>query len=55
MLDLDWSERKDLAHVVSLRMLGAGLRVCPNVVRSFPFNALLIDVKLRRRLGARLV
>lgn len=55
MLDLDWSERKDLAHVVSLRMLGAGLRVCPDVVRSFPFNALLIDVKLRRRLGARLV
>lgn len=55
MLDLDWSGRKDLAHTLSLRMLGAGLRVFPDVVRSFPFNALLLDVKLRRRLGARLV
>lgn len=55
MLGLDWSEGKDRAHVVSLRVLGASLRIFPDVVRSFPFNALLLDVKLRRRLGKPLV
>ncbi len=55
MLDLPWTETQDRLHSVSLRMLGASLRIFPDVVRSFPFNALLLDVKVRRRLGARLV
>ncbi len=55
ILELDWSSGKDLAHIASLRMLGAGLRLFPDFVRSFPFNALLLDVKVRRRLGKRLV
>ena len=36
-------------------LLGAALAPLPDVVRTFPFNLLLADVALRRRLGRPLV
>lgn len=55
LLELEWSGTDDLVHTVSLRALGALLAPLPDAVRAFPFNLLLLDVAVRRRLGLSLV
>jgi uncharacterized protein (DUF2236 family) len=55
LLGLDWSGTQDLWHSASLRAIGAALTPLPDVLRAFPFNLLLADVALRRRLGKPLV
>ena len=55
LLELEWSGTQDLWHATSLRALGAALALLPDVLRAFPFNLLLVDVALRRRLGRPLV
>jgi uncharacterized protein (DUF2236 family) len=54
-LGLQWSGHDDLVHAAALRLLGTALTPLPDVLRAFPFNLLLADVALRRRLGLRLV
>lgn len=55
LLGLDWSGTQDLWHAASLRAIGAALTPLPDVLRAFPFNLLLADVAVRRRLGKPLV
>ena len=55
LLGLEWSGTQDLWHATSLRALGAVLTLLPDALRAFPFNLLLADVALRRRLGRPLV
>ncbi len=55
LLGLEWSGTQDLWHATSLRALGAVLTALPDALRAFPFNLLLADVALRRRLGRPLV
>lgn len=55
LLGLEWSGTQDLWHAASLRALGAALTPLPDALRAFPFNLLLADVALRRRLGRPLV
>ena len=55
VLGLEWSGTQDLWHTASLRALGAALTPLPDTLRAFPFNALLVDVAVRRRLGRSLV
>ena len=55
LLGLEWSGTQDLWHATGLRVLGAALTPLPDVLRAFPFNLLLADVALRRRLGRPLV
>ena len=55
LLGLDWSGTQDLWHAATLRVLGAALTPLPDTLRAFPFNLLLADVALRRRLGRPLV
>lgn len=54
-LDLPWTERQERRHRRVLRALGAVLRHLPEPVRVFPFNWLLVDVAIRRRLGRSLL
>ena len=55
LLGLEWSGTQDLWHAASLRVIGAALTPLPDALRCFPFNALLLDVAVRRRLGRPLV
>ena len=55
LLGLEWSGTQDLWHATSLRLLGAALGPLPDTVRAFPFNLLMLDVAVRRRLGRPLV
>jgi uncharacterized protein (DUF2236 family) len=55
LLGLEWSGAQDLWHATSLRVLGAALTHLPDVLRALPFNLLLADVAVRRRLGRPLV
>jgi uncharacterized protein (DUF2236 family) len=55
LLGVEWSGTQDLWHAASLRALGAALWPLPDTLRAFPFNLLLLDVALRRRLGRSLV
>ncbi|WP_051407014.1 oxygenase MpaB family protein [Nocardia sp. CNY236] len=54
-MGLTWSQREDqvLDHV--LRTLGAASAALPQPIRVFPYNAYLLDMRLRRRLGRPLV
>ncbi len=54
-LEVPWTERQERAHARSLRVLGTVAKPLPDVIKAFPFNVLLLDVKLRRRFGRRLV
>ncbi len=55
LLGLRWSDREERMHARSLRVLGSVLGMLPDRVRRFPFDLLLADVDLRRRLGRPLV
>jgi uncharacterized protein (DUF2236 family) len=55
LLDLEWSGTADLWHATSLRVLGTALTPLPDALRAFPFNLLLADLAVRRRLGRPLV
>ena len=54
-MQLEWSEDDELRFARLLRRVGAVQRRLPRAVRRFPFNWLLLDVRLRSRLGRRLV
>lgn len=54
-MGMTWTARQDKLLARILRTLGAAEGVLPTPVRSFPLNAYLMDMRLRRRLGLRLV
>ncbi|WP_327109978.1 oxygenase MpaB family protein [Nocardia sp. NBC_01730] len=54
-MDLTWTERDDRALDRILRVLGTAETRLPRPVRLFPFNAYLLDMRVRRLLGLRLV
>lgn len=54
-LGVTWSPRQERRHAALLRAYGRVCRRLPNVVRTFPFNALLLDVRVRRLLRRPLV
>ncbi|MRH91197.1 DUF2236 domain-containing protein [Nocardia sp. SYP-A9097] len=54
-MGMSWSPRQDRALARILRTVGAAEQLLPTPVRVFPINAYLIDMRLRRRLGLRLV
>lgn len=55
LMGLRWSQRQERVHATSLRTLGRVLDLLPDTLRAFPFNWLLLDVAVRRRLGRALV
>ncbi|WP_067534525.1 oxygenase MpaB family protein [Nocardia crassostreae] len=50
-----WSPRQDRLLATTLKAIGAAESVLPVPVRSFPLNYYLLDMRVRRRLGLRLV
>lgn len=54
-MGMAWSPRQDRALARMLRSLGAVENHLPTAVRAFPLNAYLMDMRVRRRLGLRLV
>ncbi|MGW4241333.1 oxygenase MpaB family protein [Nocardia sp. NPDC004722] len=54
-MGMTWSPRQDRLLARLLRVVGTAEGVVPAPVRSFPLNAYLMDMRLRRRLGLRLV
>ncbi|MEC3952126.1 oxygenase MpaB family protein [Nocardia sp. CDC153] len=54
-MGMTWTPRQDRALARMLRVVGAAESVVPTPIRAFPLNAYLLDMRLRRRLGLRLV
>ncbi|OAK55540.1 oxygenase MpaB family protein [Rhodococcoides kyotonense] len=54
-MELPWDPVKERRFALLLRVLALGNRMTPVVVRQFPFNALLWDVRRRMRSGRKLV
>ncbi|MFI6868599.1 oxygenase MpaB family protein [Nocardia sp. NPDC050406] len=54
-MGMTWTPRQDRLLDQLLRTLGAAESHLPTPVRTFPLNAYLMDMRLRRRLGMRLV
>ncbi|WP_345493090.1 oxygenase MpaB family protein [Nocardia callitridis] len=54
-MGITWSERDERRLDRVLRTLGATSAALPKPLRMFPFNAYLIDMRIRRRLGRGLV
>lgn len=54
-MGLRWSERDARVHAALLRTIGRLSRLFPHVVRAFPLNYLLADVRRRVRAGRRLI
>ncbi|WGX99131.1 oxygenase MpaB family protein [Nocardioides sp. L-11A] len=54
-MGLSWTDRQQRRFDRLLRTAGAVERRLPRVLRNFPFNLWLADMRLRRRLGRRLV
>lgn len=54
-MGLRWSERDARVHAALLRMIGRLARPFPHVVRAFPLNFLLADVRRRVAKGKRLI
>ncbi|QLY32783.1 oxygenase MpaB family protein [Nocardia huaxiensis] len=54
-MGMTWTPRQDRALARILRTAGAAESLLPTPVRTFPVNAYLWDMRLRRRLGLRLV
>ncbi|HUS22998.1 MAG TPA: oxygenase MpaB family protein [Aeromicrobium sp.] len=50
-LGLEWTDRDQRRHDRLMRVTGKVSRVLPHVVRAFPFNAMMWNLELRRRLG----
>lgn len=48
---LEWSARDEVRHARLVRVAGRLGRLMPGVLRRFPFNAYLVDLDVRRRLG----
>ncbi|WP_040782281.1 oxygenase MpaB family protein [Nocardia pneumoniae] len=54
-MSLAWTARDERALGRILRAVGAAEARLPRPIRVFPFNAYLLDMRIRRRLGLRLV
>ncbi|GAB2725047.1 oxygenase MpaB family protein [Nocardia thraciensis] len=54
-MGMTWDERDDRRLARLLRTVGAVEARMPTAVKMFPINAFLLDLRLRRRLGLRLV
>ncbi len=54
-MGLTWTERDEQRFAALLRRIGAVQRRLPRVLRRFPFNWLLWDMRVRIKLGRRLV
>ncbi|MEV6095664.1 oxygenase MpaB family protein [Nocardia sp. NPDC051981] len=54
-MGMTWTPRQDRALARMLRLAGAAESVVPASLRAFPLNVYLTDMRLRRRLGLRLV
>jgi uncharacterized protein (DUF2236 family) len=54
-MELTWSDADERRFARLLGRIGAGQRRLPRIVRRFPFNWLLWDMRIRVRLGRRLV
>ncbi|MFE3224449.1 oxygenase MpaB family protein [Nocardia sp. NPDC059228] len=54
-MGMTWTPRQDRALARMLRLAGAAESVVPPSLRAFPLNVYLTDMRLRRRLGLRLV
>ncbi|WP_405485600.1 oxygenase MpaB family protein [Nocardia sp. NBC_00511] len=54
-MGMTWSPRQDRLLARAMRTAGAAESLIPATIRSFPLNAYLLDMRLRRRLGLRLV
>lgn len=54
-MSLPWNDRKQRRFERLLRLLGAAERRLPRIIRNFPFNWWLLDMRLRRRFGRPLV
>ncbi|WP_182376228.1 oxygenase MpaB family protein [Nocardioides sp. WS12] len=54
-LDLTWTDRDERHHAKLMHILGALSRPLPHTLRSFPTNAMMWDLELRRRLGRPMV
>ncbi|WP_039800580.1 oxygenase MpaB family protein [Nocardia araoensis] len=54
-MGMTWTDREEriLGHI--LRAVGATESLLPRPIRTFPLNAYLLDMRIRRRLGLRLV
>jgi uncharacterized protein (DUF2236 family) len=50
-----WSDDDQERFETVMRRIGAVLNRTPGALRRFPYNAYLVDVRLRRRLGMPLV
>lgn len=54
-MGMTWTPRQDRALARILRTLGTVENHLPTAVRAFPLNAYLVDMRIRRRLGLKLV
>ncbi|MFE3697689.1 oxygenase MpaB family protein, partial [Nocardia tengchongensis] len=54
-MGMTWTPRQDRALAAMLRTAGAVESVVPPTLRAFPLNVYLTDMRIRRRLGLRLV
>jgi uncharacterized protein (DUF2236 family) len=54
-MQLDWDDERQARFDRLLTRMGRFERRLPRVVRNFPFNALLWDMRRRRRTGKHLV
>jgi uncharacterized protein (DUF2236 family) len=55
LMGFDWSEADQERFETTMRRVGGVLRRVPATIRTFPYNAFLADVRVRRRLGMPLV
>ncbi|MGV9665103.1 oxygenase MpaB family protein [Nocardia niigatensis] len=54
-MGMTWTPRQDRALARMMRLAGAAESVVPAPLRAFPLNVYLTDMRLRRKLGLRLV
>lgn len=54
-MHLDWDDRRQRVFESMMAALGVLVRLSPPVLRAFPFNALLVDLRWRMRTGRALV
>lgn len=52
---LDWSPRQQRRWNRLMRAIARGVRVLPGPLRRFPYNLCMLDLRVRMRLGLRLV
>lgn len=53
-LGLEWSERDERRFSRLMRFLGRALELAPGPVRHCPINLMVLDIRIRRRLGMKL-